>query len=212
MCSTDRGLAQCSTRYYAAGVRRSYTLVPLLSVRGIAFEALFVTATVALPLLSHALGWPGAVWLPMHWGVLAASIVVGPLAGAGIGLVAPLANSLLTGLPPAMIVPAMTLELAIYGFVPGFVLRRFGRNDRPAIGTALLVAAALVAGQFLGRAGFLAGILASGAVGPALALRSDPAAFVRSAFVPGLFAALAQVVVLSGTFAAAHRGADRDGR
>ena len=212
MRRADLGLAQRSTRYYAAGVRRSYTLVPALSARGIAFEAFFVAVTVALPLLSHALGWPGAVWLPMHWGVLAASIVVGPLAGAAIGLVAPLANSLLTGLPPAVIVPAMTLELAIYGFVPGFVLRRFGRTDRPAIGTALLVAAALLAGQLLGRLGFLAGILASGTVGPALALRNDPAAFIRSAFVPGLVAALAQVVVLSFAFVAAYRGADRDGR
>lgn len=193
-------------------MRRSYTLVPALSARGIAFEALFVTATVALPLLSHALGWPGAVWLPMHWGVLAASIVVGPLAGAGIGLLAPLANTLLTGLPPAVIVPAMTLELAIYGFVPGFVLRRFGGQERTTLGTMLLVGAALIAGQLLGRVGFLAGIFASGAVGPALALRSDPAAFVRSAFVPGLFAALAQVVVLSCAFVAAYRGAGRDRR
>ncbi len=184
---------------------RSDLLIPAASKRGAMLETFFVAATVALPVLSHALGWDGAVWLPMHWGVLAASITVGPLAGLAIGLAAPPLNALLTGLPPAPIVPAMMLELAVYGCIPGVALRITYRGTRSAAGTAIVVAGALIAGQLIGRAAFLAGMLVTGGSGPAAALSTAPLAFLRSAFASGLSAAAAQVVVLSAAFVAARR-------
>ncbi|MCG8478804.1 MAG: hypothetical protein MI724_06900 [Spirochaetales bacterium] len=192
-------------------MRRSYLPVPAASKLGATFEALFVATTVALPVLSHALGWNGAVWLPMHWGVLAASMTVGPIAGLFIGLAAPPLNALLTGLPPAPIVPAMMAELAVYGCIPAVALLIMHRDERSVTGTAMVAAGALAVGQLLGRAAFLAGVLATGSTGPAAALSAAPLAFARSAFAPGLPAALAQIVVLSTAFATArHMAPDAD--
>src|SRR5512145_658584 len=79
------------------------------ATRFIAFSALFLALAILLPIGFHAFGLGGRVFLPMHIPVLLAGFLTGPLSGMLVGLLAPGASHLLTGMPPTYAVPLMTL-------------------------------------------------------------------------------------------------------
>ena len=74
------------------------------------------------------MGIGGRVFLPMHIPVLLAGFLAGPLAGFIVGLLAPGLSTLLTGMPPAVITPVMTLELPLYGLTAGLFYYRMHLN------------------------------------------------------------------------------------
>src|SRR5690349_24292031 len=76
---------------------------------------LLALAAVVLPATAHAIGLPVRSILPMHWPVLLAGLIFGWRAGLGIGVLAPLASFLVSGMPVPHILPSMTLELGAYG-------------------------------------------------------------------------------------------------
>ncbi|MBE6862433.1 MAG: ECF transporter S component [Ruminococcus sp.] len=89
---------------------------------------LAIIAAVALPQLLHAIGistGTGAslseTFLPMHLPVLFTGLIAGPFAGAAAGLVSPLVSFALTGMPSALLLPFMMLELFVYGLASGLV-------------------------------------------------------------------------------------------
>ena len=92
--------------------------LPALRVRAVSAQmALLLAAAFVLPALAHAAGVPGRVWLPMHWPVIFAGLCYGWRSGALIGLAAPGVSFLLSGMPPAVVLPGMTAELAAYGML-----------------------------------------------------------------------------------------------
>ena len=100
----------------------------------------------------HAIPNGGRIFSPMHVPVLLGGLLTGPFYGLIIGILTPILSNLLTGMPPAPVLPAMTAELAIFGFGAGLFLRLFPiRHDVPA------VYASLIASMLLGRV--VAGIL-----------------------------------------------------
>lgn len=87
-----------------------------------------VTLAVALPQFFHLLGgWLGVqtalgeILLPMHLPVMLAGLWGGPVAGLLVGLVSPILSFSLTGMPVAVMVPFMTVELAGYGLTAGLL-------------------------------------------------------------------------------------------
>lgn len=87
-----------------------------------------VIAAVLLPQALHLLGKAtgtasalGEVFLPMHLPVLLVGILAGAYAGAATGLLAPIISYLLTGMPGAVLLPFMTIELAVYGLTIGLL-------------------------------------------------------------------------------------------
>ena len=168
------------TMVATAGMRGGLTL-PALRPRAVSAQvALLLGAAFVLPALAHWAGVPGRVWLPMHWPVIFAGLCYGWRSGALIGLAAPGVSFLLSGMPPPMVLPAMTAELAAYGFCAGLCRARLRWNAFAA------VAAALVAGRLV----FLGIRLATGSlVGPF-------AESARAALLPGLPAALGQLVLV----------------
>ena len=87
-----------------------------------------VIAAVLIPQALHLLGKAtgtasalGEVFLPMHLPVLLVGILAGAYAGAATGLLAPIISYLLTGMPGAVLLPFMTIELAIYGLTIGLL-------------------------------------------------------------------------------------------
>lgn len=109
------------------------------ATRFIAFSALFLALAILLPIGFHAFGLGGRVFLPMHIPVLLAGFLTGPLSGMLVGLLAPGASHLLTGMPPTYAVPLMTLELPMYGLVAGIGYRKCKLNIYLALILAMIV-------------------------------------------------------------------------
>ena len=74
---------------------------------------------------AHGIGIPGTVLLPMHIPVLLIGFLCGPLYGGVCGLIVPVLNSVLTGMPPVFpMLPIMAAELATYGLVSGLMIHK----------------------------------------------------------------------------------------
>ena len=155
--------------------------LPALRPRAISLQVvLLLGAAFVLPALAHLAGVPVRAWLPMHWPVILAGLCYGWRSGALIGLAAPGVSFLLSGMPPPPMLPAMTAELAAYGFFAGFF------RDQLRQPMVVSAAAALVGGRlvFLGIAGVTGAI-----AGPWLD-------YLRVALLPGLPAAIGQLILL----------------
>lgn len=96
------------------------------NVKYISFSALFLALGIIFPMLFHSIPNAGGIFLPMHIPVLLCGFICGPVYGLLIGILTPLLSGILTGMPPLMpIGMAMMLELATYGFLSGWLLKRF---------------------------------------------------------------------------------------
>lgn len=155
--------------------------LPIRGVRAWSIQAILLAASAAvLPALCHLAGLPVRWILPIHWAVLLAGLTYGWRAGALIGLLAPGASFLLSGMPLPHILPAMTVELATYGFVAGYARQSLRRSGIAS--TAL----AIVAGRLV----FVGAAVLTAAAKPTLA------AYAAAALVPGVVAAIVQIVLL----------------
>lgn len=165
-----------SSLHETVTVRR--TTLPALGVRPLLFQAGLIAVAVALPAISHRLGLPVLYLLPMHWPVLLAGLAYGWVGGALVGALAPAASFLTSGMPGLAHLPAMTVELAVYGLVAGLLREKARWNPWTAL------AAALVAG----RLAYLAVTLL---MGTAVTLP-----FLQATLLPGLLAAVLQWLLL----------------
>ncbi len=161
------------------GLTRTRVL-PWFGARVCLFQAGMVAAAVVLPALAHMGGAQVRWLLPMHWPVILAGLVYGWRGGLIVGLLAPATNWLLTGYPLPLILPAMTVELGVYGFVTGWLRERANWPSFLAVAVALIT----------GRVVFIGTILLINAYGEAFT------AYLIAAMVPGLIMAALQVVVL----------------
>lgn len=111
-------------------------------------SGVFVAFGIILPITFHFVGAMGSVFLPMHIPVLMAGLFLGPLAGVTVGVMTPILSSLLTGMPPLLpALPLMTMELAVYGTVGGYLYR----VRRLPLVAALIVA--MIAGRMVALVG-----------------------------------------------------------
>ena len=155
---------------------------PLIRTRSAALA--LVAAAQALPWLVHLAHLPGPVLLPMQFAAVLGGLALGPIPGLLNGLAAPVVSFLLTGLPPAGLVPLMAVEVATYGAVAGGLARRTEWRG------AWIVVATLVAGR-------LALLPAAAIAGPALGLKAPVVSFVLNAAVVGWPGIAVQLVVLA---------------
>lgn len=112
------------------------------------FTALAIVFAVALPQIFHIVGAAsglgtslGETLLPMHLPIILVGLLAGPYAGLISGIFAPLLSFSLTGMPSALMLPFMMIELGVYGLSAGLL-----RNAKmPSIGK-------VVVSQLAGRA------------------------------------------------------------
>jgi uncharacterized membrane protein len=169
------------TYQYDATLHRPALVLPLTGFKAYLFQILLMAATIVLPVASHLMGAPVRYFLPMHWPVILAALVFGWRGGALTGVMAPLVSFILSGLPLPMILPAMTLELLAYGLITGFLKEKLRLNGWLSAGIALVS----------GRIVFLVTAVII-KVPPA----ADVALFARNSLLPGIIAAVAQLVLL----------------
>ncbi|MCL2461758.1 MAG: ECF transporter S component [Defluviitaleaceae bacterium] len=116
------------------------------SIKKTVYTALFVALGLVLPLAFHAIPNAGGVFLPMHIPVLLCGIVCGFPYGLICGILAPLLSWLLTGMPPAVILPSMLCELAAYGTVSAALIH-FVRTKNTYANIYISLLGAMLAGR-----------------------------------------------------------------
>ncbi len=96
----------------------------------------------------------GGVFLPMHIPVLLTGLFCGPLYGLMVGGLSPVISSLITGMPAAVRLPFMVVELMAYGFFIGlfYELKR-NTNKYYRLYTSLVDA------MFMGRLAYFLGLV-----------------------------------------------------
>lgn len=100
------------------------------NIRKIIISAMFLALGVALPFLTGQIKEIGDTLLPMHIPVMLCGLICGGKYGLVVGLILPFLRAITVGMPP--IYPNavwMSLELATYGFVIGFLYFSFQRKQ-----------------------------------------------------------------------------------
>lgn len=163
--------------------------------RFVTHTSLYLAIAIVLPVAFHSLGIAGRVFLPMHFPILLAGFLVGPVSGLVTGLLAPSLSYLLTGMPPAYAVPLMSLELPIYGLIAGLTYYRAGMN----------IYVSLILVMIIGRLMFGLGLFILGLF---MSLPYSTAVFFSSggAILTGLPGIVLQIALVPVTVAAINRG------
>ena len=93
------------------------------NIRRMTLTALCIALCVVVPMAFHVIPNAGAVMLPMHIPVLLCGLMCSWPYGLMCGLLGPAMSSLVTGMPPAAMLPSMMIECAVYGCVSGLMMR-----------------------------------------------------------------------------------------
>ena len=117
-----------------------------MKIKNLILTAMFIALGLVLPIAFHAIPNGGTLFSPMHIPVLICGLVVGPVEGLICGILTPILSSVMTGMPPAPILPGMTLELAVYGLVGGLMMRFM--KDNKSFGKIYI---ALIVAMLCGR-------------------------------------------------------------
>lgn len=163
-------------------------------VKKMVLTAVCAALCVVVPMAFHAIPNAGQVFLPMHIPVLLCGMLCGWPHGFLCGLVGPLVSSLLTGMPPAAMLPSMMVECAAYGLVTGLMMR-YIHTGKLAADLYLSMGVAMLAGRNV------AGIAKSLIFSPGTA----PFAWVTTSLVTGIPGILIQLVLVPVVVAALMR-------
>lgn len=88
---------------------------------------------IILPMIIHMAGINGSIFLPMHIPVLIGGLIIGSPLGLIIGILSPIINHFLTGMPPVPILWIMLVELPLYGLVSGYLYRKVKMTLLPSL-------------------------------------------------------------------------------
>ena len=158
--------------------------------------ALCLALAYVMPFLTGQIPEIGSMLCPMHIPVLLCGFICGWPWGLAVGLIAPLFRSFTIGMPPLYPTAlCMSLELAVYGAVSGWMHRRLPRK-KPYIYLSLLVA--MLAGRLIwGGAMFVCLGIDGG--------QFTMAAFLAGAVVNAVPGIVAQIVLIPVLVMAADR-------
>ena len=96
----------------------------------------------------HVIPNAGSIFLPMHIPVLVCGLFCGWPYGLACGILTPFISSVTTGMPPAMILPQMMVELAVYGLVTGLCANYIPvKNEMTKLYMSLIIA--MLAGRIV---------------------------------------------------------------
>jgi hypothetical protein len=107
-----------------------------------------VALCYVLPIAFHAVGL-GSVLSPMHIPVLLCGLVCGGGYGLLCGILGPVVSSLLSGMPPFLMLLRMVPELCVYGLVGGLCMNHI-RTGKHAADLYISLAIAMILGRIAG--------------------------------------------------------------
>lgn len=129
----------------------NFQVLYLTKIKILFFVLVFTTLSILTPLVAHYFGGvaAGRLFLPMHFFVLTAGLLLGWRAGLVVGVLTPLISYSLTNMPPVMVLPFVVIEVAAYGFWAGFFQQKFKNVWLSLIGALILGRMILFAGLIL---------------------------------------------------------------
>ena len=151
----------------------------------IVFTAVCAALCVVLPMAFHAIQNAGTIFLPMHIPVLLCGLMCGWPFGCICGILGPVLSSLLTGMPPAAMLPSMIIECAAYGCVTGLMMK-YVHTKNPVADLYVSMITAMVLGRVL------AGLAKSLILSPGTA----PFAWVTTTLVAGIPGIVIQLILI----------------
>lgn len=110
-------------------------------IRNLVFAALCTALGIVLPQAFHSIPNAGSIFLPMHLPVLLCGLICAWPYGLACGILTPILSHLIFGMPPAAYLPAMIVELAIYGLLASLMMQVFSKLKFQARVYVALVAA-----------------------------------------------------------------------
>ena len=157
----------------------------LTPVKKMVFTAVCAALCLVLPMAFHSVPNAGTIFLPMHIPVLLCGLICGWPYGGVCGLIGPLISSLITGMPPAAMLPSMMVECCAYGFVTGMLMRHV--HTKHAVADLYI---SLVSAMVVGRV--VAGFAKAWIFTPGVA----PFAWVTTSLVAGIPGIAIQLVLM----------------
>lgn len=157
----------------------------LTPVKKLVFTAVCAALCLVLPMAFHTVPNAGTIFLPMHIPVLLCGLICGWPYGGVCGILGPLLSSLVTGMPPAAMLPSMMVECCAYGFVTGMLMRHVYTKHAVADLYISLVSA-MVAGRVL--AGFAKAWIFTPGI--------SPFAWVTTSLIAGVPGIVIQLVLM----------------
>ena len=157
----------------------------LTPVKKLVFTAVCAALCLVLPMAFHTVPNAGTIFLPMHIPVLLCGLICGWPYGGVCGLIGPLISSLVTGMPPAAMLPSMMVECCAYGFVTGMLMRHV--HTKHAVADLYI---SLVSAMVVGRV--VAGFAKAWIFTPGVA----PFAWVTTSLVAGIPGIAIQLVLM----------------
>ena len=152
--------------------------------REIVLSGLFIALGLLVPMVFHAIGGAGPVFLPMHLPVLIGGFILSPLYALMVGVLTPLLSSVLTGMPVLMPMAfIMMVELGIYGLVVSLLKEK-------SVSHIITLLSAMILGRM--SAGIMVAILV-GFVGIKFA---PPATFLIGAITTGIPGIMIQLIFI----------------
>jgi len=151
----------------------------------VVFTAVCIALCVVLPMAFHTIQNAGTIFLPMHIPVLLCGLMCGWPFGFICGLLGPILSSLLTGMPPAAMLPSMMVECAAYGCVTGLMMK-FVHTGKAIPDLYIGMVVAMVVGRVL------AGLAKSLIFSPGTA----PFAWVTTSLVAGIPGIVIQLILI----------------
>lgn len=166
----------------------------MTTVKRLVTTAICAAMCVVLPIAFHAIPNAGSVILPMHIPVLLCGLVCGWQYGLLCGILGPLVSSVLTGMPPAAILPGMMVECGMYGCVGGLMMERI-RTGSLYADLYICLPVAMLAGRVI------SGVVKALILTPGLGF----AAWATASFVTALPGILVQLILLPNLIVALTR-------
>ncbi len=124
-----------STKLYSLGYDKAKTY---------GLVTLFVVGSIALPQLCHLIPNGGAMLLPIYFFTLIAAYKYGLVAGVLTGVLAPIVNYSLFGMPAASVLPVMLVQSLVLAYTASAAARFIGKVS------LLGITMAVMAYQFVG--------------------------------------------------------------
>ncbi|MEG0778056.1 MAG: ECF transporter S component [Oscillospiraceae bacterium] len=113
--------------------------------------AVCIAICVVLPQAFHSIPNAGSIYCPMHIAPILCGLICGWPFGLLCGLAGPLLSSLITGMPPMAYLPAMMIEIGIYGFACG-IMMKFVRTGKVYFDLYISLLVAMLAGRVIAGA------------------------------------------------------------
>jgi riboflavin transporter FmnP len=154
------------------------------NTKRLVIAGLLLAIGIIVPTIFHTTGLPGTTFLPMHIPVLLGGFLLPPHLAVLLGMLTPILNSLITGMPalfPMVII--MIFELGVYGLVASVLYRKL------RIPSIISLIVSMIAGRIM--VGIVIFVLAA-----FFSIQLDPMTFIIGGVTTGLPGIIIQLVLI----------------